>query len=170
MSNEFYSVGLDLVKYAQSVSPADRVGPITRLFPFIYEASQSMGVREISRWLSEERKISISPSTISRALRFQDPHWEGFSSIVQPHLRTIEEYISADFKSVLFEEDDEQMYREFASAKADVAGHGPSKASLECLSSLSFLEVAWFTLDFRTRMKCFDYLAGDAWINSDVDQ
>jgi hypothetical protein len=49
-------------------------GLINQLFPYIYEASQRMSSRAISRWL-ETKDTKLSAATIAKALRNPQPYW-----------------------------------------------------------------------------------------------
>ena len=180
MENDF-SIGAELVKYAQSLDPIERIAPVTRLFPYIYEASKKMGVREISRWLLLEKKISISPATISRALRAPANHWEDFASIVELHVRALEEQLKVHVSIHLFDLGPEELlcvlegrFKELDTewgkdkegrlvphswlilprkkGKIDrFKGNGVQEA-------FSFLIYSWYPLDFHTRFHCRDYL------------
>lgn len=159
MNETIIDIGPELVKHSRSIDQAAKFGPITQLFPFIYEASQTMGVREISRWLAEKKKISISPSTISRALRFSEPQWEGFSSIIEPHMRNVREFIPRDMKKFMLEAESKELDEIESTSHFAIQDQGfTGEVAQDCNSSISFLASTWFTLSPSTRLKCFPYL------------
>lgn len=162
MKTTEYTAGLDLLEYSRKVDHSEKFGPITKLFPYIYEASQRMGVREISRWLSDNKKVSVSPSTISRALRFPEPQWEGFSSIVEPYMRTIEEFAGENSSSrrMYFAPDEKEFEENVVSDRKEfeTALEPNHLLGQSCLVSIDFLYNAWFSLEQSTRAKCYQYL------------
>lgn len=165
MNETLISIGPDLIKHSRSIDQATKFGPITQLFPFIYEASQTMGVREISRWLSENKKISISPSTISRALRFSEPQWEGFSTIIEPRMRNVEAFApSLDLRQFMFDTYPEHQIASIMCSAQDIIKH-PTEDLIEtadaCFSSLEFLDSTWFSLSVPTRLNCKPFLFDD---------
>ncbi len=164
MKQEHKKVAQELLSYVRDNDRSVRTTPITDLFLAIYEASFVMGVREISRWLSEKKGVSISPSTISRALRFPAPHWDGYSSIIETNVRCIEDFTQFD-REMLFGEDSERNFHFWVLDHKD-EWEQPFDVSLlprasACKDAIEFLEEAWFIYASDTRDNCREYLIDD---------
>jgi hypothetical protein len=83
-------MGRELLNFSRVAEGKVRYGRITELFPYIYEASKRIGIRAISRWLSEQGQ-PVSHSTISRALANSEEHWEALARQIEPHARLLKE-------------------------------------------------------------------------------
>jgi len=112
--------------------------------------------------LLKTKKISISPPTISRALRFSDPQWEGYSSIIEPHIRTIEDFFDEGYvpRNVYFERDEQEFQQKMGSCWDDCE-KAPFPITIlwhDCKASILFIGFTWFSLSQSTRSKCMLYL------------
>ena len=61
-------IGLKLVGHSKSTEFSANRGLVIEMFPFIFEASQRMSARAISRFLKEEQGVKLSYVTITKAL------------------------------------------------------------------------------------------------------
>jgi hypothetical protein len=60
---------------------------VIELFPFIFEASQRMSARAISRFLLEEQGVKLSAVTITKALNDPKKSWNAFFDTIDPSAR-----------------------------------------------------------------------------------
>ena len=91
-TNDAFLVGKKLLSHAAAAEerPLYVRGRVMEMFPYIYEAAKKMGIRSISRWLTDEG-YAISPPTISRALAKSDEHLEALVRSIEPHAQQLVE-------------------------------------------------------------------------------
>ena len=82
-------IGLKLVGHAKSAEFSANRGLVIELFPFIFEASQRMSARAISRFLLEEQDVKLSAVTITKALNDPKKSWNTFFDMIEPSARAI---------------------------------------------------------------------------------
>lgn len=83
-------IGRALVDYAEDAEAfTTRRGIVEELFPFIYEASQRMSLRAISRWLASEKNISVTPQALSKAMRNPGKYWIRILEGIEPAARLL---------------------------------------------------------------------------------
>src|ERR1035437_3237553 len=77
-------VGQKLVGHSKSAEFTANRGLVVELFPFIFEASERMSARSISRFLQEEQNIRLSAVTITKALNDPKKNWLSFFESIEP--------------------------------------------------------------------------------------
>jgi hypothetical protein len=83
-------IGRQLVEHAEHVETfSARRGIVEELFPFIFEASQRMSLRAISRWLASEQQITVSPQAIAKAMRDPGKYWVRALEGIESSVRTV---------------------------------------------------------------------------------
>jgi hypothetical protein len=86
--NVFDEIGGRLLEHARDEAEfTKRDGVIDRMFPYVFQASRRMSTRAISTWLWESEKIKLSPTTIAKALRESERHWQAIYDDVEPAAR-----------------------------------------------------------------------------------
>jgi len=83
-------IGRRLVEVAHQGEFSAQRGLVDEMFPYIYEASQRMSARAISRWLDEEG-IKLSAATVAKALRNAKEHWREIWDDIEPAARAVAE-------------------------------------------------------------------------------
>lgn len=90
MSNEdeksvsLIDVGQKLVGHSKAAEFTANRGLVVELFPFIFEASERMSARAISRFLLAEQNIKLSAVTITGALNDPKKSWLSFFASIEP--------------------------------------------------------------------------------------
>src|ERR1039457_3590685 len=92
-------VGQQLVGHSKSAEFTANRGLVVELFPFIFEASERMSARAISRFLQEGQNIRLSAVTITKALNDPKKSWVSFFETIQPSaITTAKWFRPASFK------------------------------------------------------------------------
>ena len=88
--SELNEIGKELVNFA-TYPETLRVkrGTLDELFPYVYVASKRMSLRAIGRWLKAEKMISISPTSLARAMRLADQYWKRILEEIDPAVRMV---------------------------------------------------------------------------------
>ena len=89
-------IGLKLVGHAKSTEFTANRGLVIELFPFIFEASQRMSARAISRFLLEEQGVKLSAVTITKALNDPKKSWNAFFDTIEPSARVIANWVKSE--------------------------------------------------------------------------
>jgi hypothetical protein len=95
-------IGLKLVGHSKSTEFSANRGLVIELFPFIFEASQRMSARAISRFLLEEQGVKLSAVTITKALNDPKKSWNSFFDIVEPSALVIAKWWRCETLNFLF--------------------------------------------------------------------
>ena len=82
-------IGLKLVGHSKSTEFTAYRGLVIELFPFIFEASQRMSARAISRFLLDEQGVKLSAVTITKALNDPQKSWNAFFEMIEPSAKVI---------------------------------------------------------------------------------
>jgi hypothetical protein len=150
------SLGRDLLDYA-NISDGGKHGRIVELFPFIYDASQKLGVRAISRWL-DEQNTPISPATISKALRAPEGMLRTFTETAQAQAWRIAQRYHVSTRRVLYasmEQFDDLLKKPPVVPNDQAHSNATDDA---CEYAAGFLRERWFVLSFPTREFCRQFL------------
>jgi len=147
-------IGVDLLKYASNSVGEGKRGLIDQIYPFVHEASRTMGLREISRWL-RERGLGVSHATISRALRKPELHWKGyFDTRVKPHAKALRCAWGIPMRDFLF-----VSSSEFNSLSLDKALSSYDESEINVPANI--LSEEWFMLPAKTREHCRPFANDD---------
>src|ERR1022692_3026771 len=82
-------VGQKLVGHSKSTEFTANRGLVIELFPFIFEASERMSARAISRFLQEQENIRLSAVTITKALNDPKKSWVSFLDTIEAEAITV---------------------------------------------------------------------------------
>jgi hypothetical protein len=96
------NIGLKLVGHSKSTEFTANRGLVIELFPFVFEASQRMSARAISRFLQEEQGVKLSAVTITKALNDPKKSWNSFFDTIEPWARIIAEWWRCETLNFLF--------------------------------------------------------------------
>jgi hypothetical protein len=155
-------VGQKLVGHSKSTEFTATRGLVIELFPFIFEASERMSARAISRFFEEEQKIKLSAVTITRALNNPKKSWLSFFESIQPEAINIARWFRpASFKYLYFSKSDYDTRMNFekegvitgAMVRGAVALFRPDRAA-----AVKLLREKWFSIGLGTRLKAKPYL------------
>ena len=155
-------VGQKLVGHSKSAEFTANRGLVVELFPFIFEASERMSARSISRFLQEEQNIRLSAVTITKALNDPKKSWIAFFECIEPAATiTAKWFRPASFK-FLFVSKSEYETRIMPDADnkfTRALGHGV-RALLqpERVAADKVLREKWFRIGLATRLKAKPYL------------
>ena len=155
-------VGHKLVDHSKSTEFTASRGLVIELFPFIFEASERMSARAISRFLLEEQKIKLSAVTITKALNDPVKSWIAFFEEIAPAATVIAKWHKpASFKFLFISktayearigpENDNPISR--ALFRGATALLMPARAAADKL-----LREKWFTIGQATRLKAKPHL------------
>jgi hypothetical protein len=95
-------IGLKLVGHSRATEFSANRGLVIELFPFIFEASQRMSARAISRFLLEEQGVKLSGVTITKAINDPQKSWNAFFDAIEPSARVIANWWKSESLEFLF--------------------------------------------------------------------
>jgi hypothetical protein len=152
-------IGLKLVGHSKATEFSANRGLVTDLFPFIFEASQRMSARAISRFLLEEQGVKLSAVTITKALNDPKKSWNAFFDAVEPSARVIAKWCKSETLNFLFtgrakyeSNIDEAIGNPVARLAARVMQRG------DILEADKVLRQKWFCINKVTLEKAKPYL------------
>ncbi len=152
-------IGLKLVGHAKSTEFTANRGLVIELFPFIFEASQRMSARAISRFLLEEQGVKLSGVTITKALNDPKKSWNAFFDTIEPSARVIANWVKSEAFAFLFKS---RVAYESHIDKAIGNPLGRLGAKLflkeDVVSADRILRAKWFCINTETRQKAKPYL------------
>ncbi|HXB58526.1 MAG TPA: hypothetical protein VNU95_03130 [Candidatus Acidoferrales bacterium] len=155
-------VGQKLVGHSKSTEFTATRGLVVELFPSIFEASERMSARAISRYLLDEQNIKLSAVTITKALNDPKRSWLSFFAAIEPQAITVGKWLKrADFK-FLFVSKNEYVDRtrpDFNSAVGQAIGRSVRAILIpEKVAADKVLQEKWFSIGLATRLKAKPYL------------
>jgi hypothetical protein len=152
-------IGLKLVGHSKSTEFTAYRGLVIELFPFIFEASQRMSARAISRFLLDEQGVKLSAVTITKALNDPKKSWNAFFDTIEPSARAIANWSKLETLEFLF----------WARGKYE-KGVDPAVGNLfgrivvtlfvkgDLVAADKVLREKWFCINIETRQKAKPYL------------
>ena len=155
-------VGQKLVGHSKSAEFTANRGLVVELFPFIFEASERMSARAISRFLQEHQNIRLSAVTITKALNDPKKSWISFFETLEPSATIIAKWHRpASFKYLFISKsnfevrtsppDDNPIGRVIA--RKALAWLRPER-----VAAGKVLLEKWFTIGMATRLKARPFL------------
>jgi hypothetical protein len=159
---DLIDVGQKLVGHSKETEFSANRGLVIELFPFIFEASERMSARAISRYLLEEQNIRLSAVTITKALNDRKKSWVSFFDSIERSATVIAKWHRpASFKFLFVSKN---VYEDRTTADTD----GPigraiirgAKALLQPdrVAAEKVLREKWFSIGQATRLKAKPYL------------
>jgi len=155
-------VGQTLVGHSKSAEFTANRGLVVELFPFIFEASERMSARAISRFLLEEQNIKLSAVTITKALNDPKKSWLSFFDTIEPAAIIIAKWFRpATFKFLFVSKSD------YETRTAPDANNSITRAIARGVRGLllpdkvaadNVLREKWFSIGLATRLKAKPYL------------
>lgn len=155
-------VGQKLVGHSKSAEFTANRGLVVELFPFIFEASDRMSARAISRFLMEEQSIRLSAVTITKALNDPKKSWLSFFEIIEPSaITTAKWFRPATFKFLFVSKSD------YETRTVPDANNSITRALTRGVRGLlqpdrvaadKVLREKWFSIGLATRLKAKPYL------------
>jgi hypothetical protein len=150
-------VGQKLVGHSKSAEFTANRGLVVELFPFIFEASERMSARAISRFLQTEQNIRLSAVTITKALNDPKKSWVSFFEAIEPAAKiTAKWFRPASFKFLFLSKSD----FEYRTAPHDdnpvtqaIARKAQAWLQPERVAAVKVLTEKWFTIGMATRLK-----------------
>jgi hypothetical protein len=158
-STDATDIGLKLVGHAKSTEFSANRGLVIELFPFIFEASQRMSARAISRFLLEEQGVKLSAVTITKALNDPKKSWNAFFDTIEPSARILALWTKSKSYDYLFFS--KEIYEEkTASGTKNPLGRIGIKLfrDTDILGADKAMLEKWFCISRETRMKAKPYL------------
>ena len=152
-------IGLKLVGHSKSTEFTAYRGLVIELFPFIFEASQRMSARAISRFLLEEQGVKLSAVTITKALNDPKKSWNAFFDTIEPSARVIANWVKSEAFALLFKS--RGAYESHIDkAIGNPIGRFAAKLLLkeDVVSADRILRAKWFCINTETRQKAKPYL------------
>jgi hypothetical protein len=153
------NVGLKLVRHSKAAQFSANRGLVTEMFPFIFEASQRMSARAISRFLKDEQNITLSAVTITKALNNPAKSWNAFFDVIEPSARVIAMWMTSKKYSYLF-----LSRKEYEKITAPVTQSLVGRALVKWVNPLEVLPAdkvlleKWFAVSQETRLKARPYI------------
>jgi hypothetical protein len=152
-------IGLKLVGHAKSTDFTANRGLVIDLFPFIFEASQRMSARAISRFLLEEQEVKLSAVTITKALNDPKKSWNTFFDMIEPSARVIANWGKWETLQFLFK--GRARYENVVDKSiGNPVGRLAAKLLLkdDVVSADKLLREKWFCINHETREKAKPFL------------
>ena len=155
-------VGQNLVGHSKSAEFTANRGLVVELFPFIFEASERMSARAISRFLLDEQNIKLSAVTITKALNDPKKSWISFFESIQPSATVIAKWFRpATFKFLYLSKSDYEnrtSLRKEGVIAGVVARGAMALLRPEWVTANKLLREKWFSIGLATRLKAKPYL------------
>jgi hypothetical protein len=151
-------VGRKLVSHSKSTEFSANRGLVVELFPFIFEASERMSARAISRYLMEKQNIKLSGVTITKALNDPKKSWVSFFGTIEPSATVIAKWHRPVSFKFLFEKKSIYEASTALATKNPIGRITVAFSNPERLSADRVLREKWFTIDLETRLKAKPYL------------
>lgn len=155
-------VGQKLVGHSKSAEFTATRGLVVELFPFIFEASDRMSARAISRFLEQEQKIKLSQVTITRALNDPKKSWLSYFDNIEPAAITIAKWFKpSSFKFLYFSKSDFDTRMNFEKEGVIAGAMVRGMAALlrpDRAAAIKLLREKWFSIGMGTRLKAKPYL------------
>jgi len=155
-------VGQKLVGHSKSAEFTANRGLVVELFPFIFEASERMSARAVSRFLKEEQNIRLSAVTITRALNDPKKSWVSFFQSVESSAVVIAKQSRSKSFQFLFLSKAEWEQRTSLASEGPVTGMVARgvRALLrpEWVAADKVIREKWFSIGLATRLKAKPYL------------
>ena len=145
-----------LVGHSKSTDFSASRGLVVELFPAIFEASQRMSARAISRYLLEKQNIKLSAVTITKALNEPRKSWLLYFESIEPAARVLEKSHRIPIKDFLFRE--KFLGKPFKSDKVNALAR--TVIGAELAEANSVLRSKWYNIAWGTRLKAQAYLEG----------
>src|ERR1017187_2272944 len=152
-------IGIKLVGHAKATEFSAHRGLVIELFPFIFEASQRMSARAISRFLLEEQGVRLSAVTITKALNDPKKSWNAFFDTIEPSARIIANWVKSEAFAFLFKS--RAAYESHIDkAIGNPLGRLGAKLFLkdDVVSADRILRAKWFCINTEPRQKAKPYL------------
>ena len=152
-------IGLKLVGHAKATEFTAHRGLVIEMFPFLFEASQRMSARAISRFLLAEQGVKLSAVTITKALNDPKKSWNAFFDTIEPSARDIAGWAKLESLDWLFKS--RVGYEKWVdSAIGNPLGRLGAKLFLKAdvLSADRILRGKWFCINHEARQKAKPYL------------
>ena len=160
--NSLIDVGQKLVGHSKQTEFTANRGLVVELFPFIFEASERMSARAISRFLAEHQNIKLSAVTITKALNDPKRSWLSFFESIEPSALVIAKWHRPASLKFLFYT--KSVYEDRMSLdKEGVIAGALARGALallkpERLAADKLLREKWFQIGLGTRLKAKPYL------------
>jgi hypothetical protein len=155
-------VGQKLVGHSKSAEFTATRGLVIELFPFIFEASERMSARAISRFLEAEQRIKLSQVTITRALGDPKKSWLSYFESVEPAAIITAKWFRPHSFKYLFLSKSEFETRTAPDVDGAISRVIASKArewiQPERVAATNFLKEKWFSIGLGIRLKAKPYL------------
>jgi len=155
-------VGQKLVGHSKSAEFTANRGLVVQLFPFIFEASERMSARAVSRFLEADQNIRLSAVTITKALKEPKKSWISFFETLEPHATISARWFRpASFKYLFWSKSEyETRIMPDADNKITRALSRGVRALLQPqrVEADKVLMEKWFTIGMGTRLKARPYL------------
>ena len=152
-------IGLKLVGHAKATKFSANRGLVLELFPFIFEASQRMSARAISRFLLEDQGVKLSAVTITKALNDPKKSWNAFFDAIEPSARAIANWGKGETLEFLFKSRgkyEQGIDRAIGNPIARFAAKLLLKGDV--VGADKVLREKWFCINIETREKAKPYL------------
>jgi hypothetical protein len=155
-------VGQKLVGHSKSAEFSANRGLVVELFPFIFEASERMSARAISRFLQEQQNIRLSAVTITKALNNPKKSWISFFEIIEPSATTVAKWRRPrSFKYLFWSKSD--FEHRTTPVDEGLVGRALITVAMawlrpEVVAACKVLMEKWFTIGLATRLKAQPFL------------
>jgi hypothetical protein len=156
-------VGQKLVGHSKAAEFTANRGLVVELFPFIFEASERMSARAISRFLLEQQNIKLSAVTITKALNEPTKSWISFFESVEPSAKVVAKWFRpASFKFLFLSKSDYEN-RTSPDRKEGLISGAVIRGAMallrpEFVAAKKTLLEKWFSIGQGTRLKAEPYL------------
>jgi hypothetical protein len=156
-------VGHKLVGHSKAAEFTAGRGLVIELFPFIFEASERMSARAISRFLEDEQNIKLSYVTIMKALNDPKKSWLSFFQNIEPSATVIAKlFRPASYKFLYFSKSEYETRSSPESKEGFITSaliRGARAWLLpDRVAADKFLREKWFTIGLGIRLKAKPYL------------
>jgi hypothetical protein len=158
-----HDIGQKLVGHSKATEFTATHGLVIELFPFIFEASERMSARAISRFLWDEQKIKLSAVTITRALNDPKKSWLSFFKSIEPSATVVAKWFKPSAYKFLYLSKSDYENRTSPDKKEGLIGGALMRGAMvllkpEVVAAKKVLHEKWFSIGLVIRLKAKPYL------------
>lgn len=151
------TIGEELIQAAEA-EESELLPLSSKLFPYFYVASRRMSLRSISGWLEKNHGVSLSPASISKALRNPKVHLRRLGEHFSAQARYVATYYEGNPTWLLCSDEKDQC------RIWDVAGMNKDpldESHMDVWGALQDLSDTWAGIPREVRLKIEPYIGDE---------
>jgi hypothetical protein len=156
-------IGQKLVGHSKAAEFTATRGLVIELFPFIFEASERMSARAISRFFLDEQNIKLSAVTITKALNDPQKSWISYFESIEPSATAMAKWFKPASYKFLYLSKSDYENRTSPDKKEGLIGGAVMRGFMallrpEVVAAKKVLNEKWFSIGLGIRLKAKPHL------------